>query len=218
MQLVTLATIALLLALSCSCRGEDGVGPGSFAYEDLNGDGKVDTLRLKWQGKNVVVVDDGSHFLPKWQRDGVDPAAKLTEAFNPGADPPVIWNPARARWGSYLIAVDVDGDGKFDSDADFYYRALDRNGDLAPEIEYFNASTVVEMIANLSGERDFKYLNWKDFAYADEQRYAPGTRYYQNVHGSGFFHNSRINWPDLSIAWEDPDSSSLLAPPSWETR
>jgi hypothetical protein len=204
MQFLSLVTITLLLVISCSCRGEGGAEPKSFVYEDLNGDGKVDTLRLKWLGKNVVVVDDGSHFLPRWQREGADPAAKLTEAFTPDAELPIIWNPARAGWGSYLIAADVDGDGKFETDADFYYRALDRNGDLAPEIEYFSASTIVELVANLNGERDFKHLNWRDFAYGNEQRSSHGTRYYQNVHGSGFFHNTRISYPDLSIAWENP--------------
>jgi hypothetical protein len=173
-------------------------------YEDLSGDGTVDTLHTLWNQKRVVVVDEGSDFLPRWQAASLDPAETLTEAFSAGAEPPVVWNPLRANWGSYLLLADNDGDGEFSGKADFYYRIVDLNQDGSPDLEYFCANTVVETMVNLNGERDFKHLNFAGFGYGNEHGYAEGGRYFQNVHGSGFFLNTRIHWGDVSLAWETP--------------
>jgi hypothetical protein len=173
-------------------------------YEDLSGDGTIDTLHTLWNGKRVVVIDEGGNFLQQWQKSARDPANALTQAFSAGADPPVVWNPVRANWGSYLLLADNDGDGEFGGTADFYYRVVDINKDGSPELEYFCASKVVETVVNLNGERDFKLLNFAAFAYGNEHRYAEGGKYYQNIHGSGFFLNTRIHWGDVSLAWETP--------------
>lgn len=173
-------------------------------YEDLSGDGTIDTLHTLWNGKRVVVIDEGGDFLPQWQKSGRDPADALAQAFSAGAEPPVVWNPVRANWGSYLLLADNDGDGEFGGTADFYYRVVDLNQDGGPDLEYFCASKVVETVVNLNGERDFKHLNFAAFGYGNEHRYADGGKYYQNVHGSGFFLNTRIHWGDVSLAWETP--------------
>ena len=181
---------------------------GQKDYADKSGNGKIDTLQLIWNGKKVVVVDEDECFLHTWQAKGFEPEAQLNRAFSVGVEPPVVWNPLRAGWGSYIIVGDGDGDGVFNSNRDFYYRIVDLNHDRLPEIEYFGVAAgkenVIEMLVNLNGERDFKYLDFKNFLLANEQRFAPGKKLYCNVSGSGFFHNSRLDWPDLSIAWENP--------------
>ncbi len=211
---ICLTTLFVLRFLSCAAVGDsqtsvDDKGSGKdggarMSYMDLSGDGKVNAVRLTWNGKDVLLIDEDGRFLWRWARDGIDAAQALTKAFVPGAEPPVTWSPLRAGWGTYMLLADVDGDGQFAGRADFYYRAVDVNHDGMPEFEYFNASTIVELDVNVNGERHFKYLDFLNFSYPDEQRYGKGGRYYQNVHGSGFFHNTRVNWRDISLAWETP--------------
>ena len=175
----------------------------SWGFNDLNGDGIPDALVTTWNGKTVVFLSDTGK-LP-WPRDKEpeDWSDYFNGAFNVGRNPPVVWNPIRAGWGTYTLLVDNDGDGKIGA-ADFYYRSMDINGDGMPEMIVFNASGVVEVVVNVNGERDFKNLDWSTFTYGEEQTYTGHSRYVQNVHGSGFFVNTRIAYDDLSLAWETP--------------
>ena len=132
--------------------------PG-FVYEDMNRDGRTDTLRLVWNGKQAVIIDEGSRFLWKWQRGGLDAEEMLNKAFSVGEAPPVVWNPLRAGWGSYIVMVDVDEDGKFGGGRDFYYRAVDVNGDGMPEIGVAGADEIQRCLEKV-GHANFKV--WYD--------------------------------------------------------
>lgn len=178
-----------------------------LGYNDLNNDGIYDTLFTIWNGKKLVFVsDDGS--LP-WSSDAEDQdwSEYFNKAFNVGKEPPETWNEIRGDWGNYTILVDKDDCGRFDSSGDFYYKAIDLNGDGAPEAEYFHHLAGVFPYSNklhicLNGERDLSYLDFGSFLYPNEQRYIKGHKYIMNVHGSGFFLNGFS--PDVQNSWENP--------------
>jgi hypothetical protein len=181
--------------------------PLHWGYNDLNSDGKADTLAFKWNNKTAVyVADDGQ--LP-WgpELESQDWNAYFNAAFNVGVNPPNMWNPVRETWGNYTILVDRNENGRFDDNADFYYKALDLNHDGSPEAEYYHLFPGTmdwsnKLVVNLDGERDMSYLDWQNFFYTDEQRYLPGFKYIMNVHGSGFFLNSYSKY--VQNAWENP--------------
>ena len=179
-----------------------------WGYNDLNLDGVPDTLITQWNGKTMAFVsDDGG--LPWGPEDeDRDWSAYFDEAFNAGQEPPVTWNPIRATWGNYTILIDKDECGRFDSRGDYFYKAIDLNGDGSPEAECYHlfpggsgAKFSNKLHVNLNGERDMSYLDWKALYYGDEMRYIEG-KYVANVHGSGFFLNS---YSELTQrAWENP--------------
>lgn len=185
-------------------------GPLPPGFHDLNGDGVMDTLAFEWNGKAAVFIADSGR-LP-WDAPKADWNAYFNEAFN--ADEPTrLWNNARAGWGSYTLLVDRDGDGRFDGAADFFYHALDLNGDGDPEAVYHHLMGYPgfhgqeppfsnKLHISLDGERDTSYIDFKNFIYAEEQEYDAEGRYYMNVHGSGFFLNAYS--PDPRDAWENP--------------
>lgn len=178
-----------------------------WGFNDLNKDGVPDALVTMWNDKVIVFVsDDGK--LP-WGKEtkNRDWNEYFNKAFNAGSEPPQTWNEERAKWGNYTILVDRDGSGRFDGNEDFYYKAMDLNDDGAPEAEYYHlfpaaGSWSNKLHVNLNGERDMSFLNWKIFYYDEEQRYLPGYKYVNNVHGSGFFLNSYSK--DVRTAWETP--------------
>ena len=181
-----------------------------WGYNDLNGDGIPDTLLTIWNGKTVAFVsDDGKLPWPEVREDR-DWHQYFNEAFNVGQEPPTTWNEARGDWGSYTILVDRDGCGRFDGPGDFYYRALDLNGDGYPEAEYYHLYPgrsdrpwSNKLHFSLNGERELSYLDWESFSYTDnEQRYLDDGKYVMNVHGSGFFLNSYCS--EVQHAWENP--------------
>ena len=178
-----------------------------WGFNDLNNDGVPDALVTIWNEKVIVFVSDNGK-LP-WGKDAEnrDWNEYFNKAFNAGSEPPQTWNEERAKWGNYTILVDRDGSGRFDGNEDFYYKAMDLNGDGAPEAEYYHlfpapGSWSNKLHVNLNGERDMSFLNWKTFYYDEEQRYLPGYKYINNVHGSGFFLNSYSK--DVRTAWETP--------------
>ena len=178
-----------------------------WGFNDLNGDGVPDALVTKWNEKVIVfIADDGK--LP-WGADfeDIDWHLYFNSAFDAFRQPPRLWNVERAKWGNYTILVDRDDSGRFDGNEDFYYKAMDLNGDGAPEAEYYHlfpgpGSWSNKIHISLNGERDMSFLNWKTFYYDDEQRYLAGGKYIMNVHGSGFFLNSYSK--DVRTAWETP--------------
>ncbi|MHB1462936.1 MAG: hypothetical protein ACYC1M_16720 [Armatimonadota bacterium] len=177
-----------------------------WGYNDLNNDGVTDTLITTWNGKTVALVFDSGRLPWPEAWEGQDWNAYLNKAFNVGQDPPAMWNPIRAGWGSYTLLVDRDGCGRFDSPTDWYYRSIDLNGDGSPEGEYYHLfpgqGYSNKLHFNLNGDRDMSFLDFGSFYYADEQRYTPGGRYIMNVNGSGFFLNSYT--ADTRNAWENP--------------
>ena len=179
----------------------------SWGYNDLDGDRVADTLVTVWNGKVIAFVsDDGKLPWPK-KDEGRDWNAYLNKAFNAGQDPPELWNDERAAWGDYTILVDRDSSGRFDDNADFYYKVMDLNDDGAPEAEYYHLFPGAyawsnKIHVNMDGERDMSFLNWKTFYYDEEQRYLPGVKYVMNVQGTGFFLNSYSR--DTRYAWENP--------------
>lgn len=56
-------------------------------------------VRLVWNGRLALVVDDGASFLPDWQTRGLDVGQHLNAALDAGADPPVVWLPPPGRVG-----------------------------------------------------------------------------------------------------------------------
>ena len=178
-----------------------------WGYNDLNRDGVADTLVTVWNGKTVAFVSDDGKLPWSAADEGRDWGDYFNRAFNVGQAPPAMWNGVRGNWGNYTILVDRDGCGRFDSPGDFYYKTLDINGDGAPEAEYYHLFPGSmpwsnKLHVNLNGERDMSYLDWRNFYYADEQRYLPGGKYIMNVHGNGFFLNSYS--PAVQTAWENP--------------
>ena len=181
-----------------------------WGFNDLNADGIPDTLLTVWNGKTVVFVgDDGK--LPWPQADEHrDWDQYFNTVFNVGQEPPSMWNDARGDWGNYTILVDRDECGRFDSAGDFYYKALDLNGDGYPEAEFYHLYPgrverpwSNKLHVNLNGERDMSYLDWENFFYTDnEQRYLDDGKYVMNVHGSGFFLNSYCS--EVQNSWENP--------------
>ena len=183
----------------------------SWGYNDLNGDGVADTLVTVWNGKTAVFVgDDGT--LP-WSAEDEDRDwnAYFNEAFNAGQDPPLMWNDLRRNWGNYTILVDRDDCGRFDTYLDFYYKAIDLNGDGAPEAEYFHFtldepnrqwSWSNKLHVSLNGDRNMAYLDWGTFSYANEMQSREDGSYVNNVQGSGFFLNSYSS--NTQNAWENP--------------
>lgn len=178
-----------------------------WGYNDLNHDGIPDTLIIIWNGKTIAFVSDDGKLPWSTTDEGRDWNAYFNKAFNVGKEPPQTWSEMRAHWGNYTILVDRDDCGRFDSQSDFYYKALDLNGDGAPEAEYYHLFPGTmpwsnKLHFNLSGERDMSFLNWATFFYDDEQRYLPGGKYIMNVHGNGFFLNSYSS--QTQHAWENP--------------
>ena len=186
-------------------------------FYDLNGDGIMDALMFEWNGKAAIFIAD-SGALP-WDNPRDDWNAYFNKAFN--ADQPTkLWNEERKGWGSYTILVDRDGDGKFDGPADFFYHALDLNGDGYPEAVFHHLvgypgfggddppySNKLHVV--LDGDKDTSYLDFKTFIYREEQEYDKNGKYYMNVHGSGFFLNAysidTIHSWESPIAWYDFD-------------
>lgn len=178
-----------------------------WGYNDLDGDRIPDTLVTVWNGKTIVFVSDDGKLPWRTEDERRDWNAYFNESFNVGQEPPSMWNPIRKNWGNYTILVDRDGCGRLDSPGDFYYKAIDWNRNGAPEAEYYHLFPGQmpwsnKFHVNLSGEPDMSYLDWKNFYYADEQRYLPGGKYIMNVHGNGFFLNSYSKNPQR--AWENP--------------
>lgn len=190
-----------------------------WGYNDLNHDGAPDTLVTTWNGKTTVFVSDAGKLPWSGEDESRDWNAYFNKAFNVGKEPPEMWNEMRAHWGSYTILVDRDDCGRLDSPGDFYYKAIDLNGDGTPEAEYFNPfpGQIVwapspyssKLHINFDGEPDMSYLNFGAFTYEDEQRYLAGGKYIMNVHGSGMFMNSyrkgTANSWENPIAWYDFD-------------
>jgi hypothetical protein len=184
--------------------------PLRWGYNDLNRDGAPDTLIAEWNGKTIAFVSDDGRLPWGPAEEGRDWNAYFNEAFSVGREPPETWNPVRSTWGNYTILVDRDGCGRFDSRGDFFYKAIDLNGDGAPEAECYHLfpapgeSTTFsnKLHVGLDGDREMSLLDWKSFFYGDEQRYLEGGKYVANVHGSGFFLNS---YSELTQrAWENP--------------
>lgn len=177
--------------------------PGRY---DMDGDGKDDTLVFMWNGRLTLFhSEDGA--LP-WKDEEKDWNQLFNEAFRVGekSNP---WSDLRKGWGSYTLLIDKDGDGRFDTQGDFIYRAMDVNGDGDPECEYYHLFPGESWCpwsnkthVSLDGDRRMSYLNFKTLTYPDEQAYADGEEYHMNVQGSGFFTNSYCPHPDLS--WETP--------------
>ncbi len=177
-----------------------------MGYNDLNGDGKADTLITRWNDKIIAFISDGGQLPWKAEDEKQDWNAYFNKAYNVGQDPPVTWNPVRARWGDYTILVDRDGDGRFDSIGDWCYKTFDLNKDGSPEAEYYHlfpGHYSNKFHINFSGERDMSWLDFGGFCYCpDEQRYVNGSQYIMNVHGNGMFLNSYAR--NTQCAWENP--------------
>ena len=205
-----LQVILLLILTAPSMAGPTAVSfpaPIHAGYNDLNKDQRPDTLAFTWNKHQAIfVADDGR--LPWTAGDaGRDWNAYFNTAFNAGKEPPIVWNKVRKNWGNYTILIDRNDNGKFDDNADFYYKTLDLNRDGAPEAEYYHLfpgemNWSNKLVVNLNGERELSYLDWKNFFYTDENRYLPGIKYLMNVHGSGFFLNSYSK--NTQNAWENP--------------
>jgi len=212
-HLFRLAVLAAILIGSTAIADDPGLKYDSqrhpklkMGYNDLNMDGAPDTLIVRWNGKIVAFVSDSGQLPWGAKAEKRDWNAYFNKAFNVGQDPPVTWNPMRAKWGNYTILVDRDGDGRFDSIGDWYYKAIDIDGDGAPEGEYYHlfpGSYSNKLHFNFNGERDMSYLDFEAFAYGpDEQRYLKGGKYIMNVHGNGMFLNSYAKL--IQGAWENP--------------
>ena len=176
-----------------------------WGYNDLNRDARPDTLVTIWNERTIAVVSDDGTLPWSPEEEGRDWNAYFNEAFNVGQDPPQTWNTLRSGWGGYTIFVDSDQSGRFDDRADWYYKALDLNGDGDPDGEFYHAYPEVDCSKthiNLSGERGMSVLNWKDFAYGYENRSTDGGKYVMNVHGNGFFLNAYA--PEVQTGIENP--------------
>jgi len=188
-----------------------------FGFNDLNGDGIADTLLFRWNGKTTIFISDNGE-LP-WSAPKTDWNAFFNKAFNTDK-PTQLWNEMRAGWGSYTLLIDRNGDGCFDGSEDFFYHALDLNGDGYPEATFHHLTGYPGFKGNdppwsnklhvvLDGDKDISYIDFKDFIYREEQEYDSDGRYYMNVHGSGFFLNSYSTAPmdswENPIAWYDFD-------------
>ena len=176
-----------------------------WGFNDLNMDGRPDTLITRWNGKTMAFVSDSGR-LPWSDGEDRDWNAYFNEAFNVGAEPPVTWNPMRSGWGGYAILVDRDDSGRFDDVGDWYYKVLDLNGDGDPEGEFYHAypdrRRCSKLHINLNGEREMSSLNWKDFWYGYENQSLAGGKFVMNVHGSGLFMN--VYAPEVQTGIENP--------------
>ena len=178
---------------------------------DLDGDGRPDLLVFMWNGRlSAFISDDGS--LP-WQDPQRDWSAYFNRAFAVGSSPPRVWTRERARWGSYTLLVDRDGDGAFDHDPDFWYQIVDVDRDGDPDIELYDADigteTILKSCFDLDDDNRQSYIDWSGPFYANEQAYEGSGRYLQDTLGNGFFANSRTRFGDRYMAdvrgaWENP--------------
>ena len=151
------------------------VPPG---FTDLDGDGDPDVLRTVLRGFDCLIIDDDDDMTTADTDRDLD---------------------------SDAILVDKDRDGLYDGNGDFYYKAadLDRDGD--PDIEYYNANEIVKTFLDLDDDNVLTgSLDWTGFNYGNEMAHTGSTNYAQDVHGNGYFHNTRIGYPDLRYAWETP--------------
>ena len=151
------------------------VPPG---FTDLDGDGDPDVLRKVIRGFDCLIIDDDDDMTTADTDRDVDGDA---------------------------ILVDKDHDGIYDGNDDFYYKALDLDGDRDPDIEYYNANQIVKTFLDLDDDNVLTgSLDWNGFNYGNEMAHTGSTNYAQDVHGNGYFHNTRIGYPDLRHAWETP--------------
>jgi len=178
---------------------------------DLNGDGRPDLLVFVWNGRlTAFIADDGR--LP-WEDPQRDWNAYFNKAFAVGSSPPRVWTAERARWGSYTLLVDRDGDGAFDHDPDFWYQVIDVDRDGDPDIELYDADigteTILKSCFDLDDDNHQSYIDWSGPYYANEQAYEGSGRYLQDTVGNGYFANSRTRFGDRYMAdvrgaWENP--------------
>ena len=187
-----------------------------FGYNDLNFDGVIDSLLTKWKGKTMLFVSDDGKLPFSNEDENRDWESFFDKAFSVGVRPYVTWNELRANWGNYTIYIDLDDCQRFDSHSDWYYRALDFNGDGKPEAEYFChlPGAIIwgdphssKLHINFNGECDMSFIDWQYPRYENEQYYQDNYKYVMNIHGSGMFMNcyrksTFTNWEN-PIAWYD---------------
>lgn len=183
-------------------------GKPILGYHDLNEDGVMDSLLFVWN-KHLALFHSEERKLP-WPKEmeGRQWSLYFNIAFkvNHGRNP---WNPIRKDWGTFSLLIDKNDDGHFDTQNDFFYRAIDIDGDGAPEAEYYHlfpgqtwCPWSNKTHISLDGDHRMSYLDFATLTYPDEQAYGKGFEYHMNVQGNGFFTNSYSAHPDLS--WETP--------------
>lgn len=187
-----------------------------LGFHDLDGDGKSDTLLFMWNSHLALFHSEGGP-LPWTEDEKKNWNSYFNEAFRVGetGNP---WSDLRKGWGTYTLLIDKDDDGKFDTQGDYCYRAVDVNGDGDPEAEYYHLFPGESWCPwsnkthiSLDGDRKMSHLNFKTLTYPDEQAYGEGEEYFMNVQGNGFFTNSYCPYPEMSwetpIAWYDFDGN-----------
>jgi len=189
------------------------IPPIYSGFNDINSDSVNDTLYFQWNNKPVLFVSDSGQLPWPDSEESRDWEAYFDDAYNTSHYTDT-WNPIRGTWGGYTILVDRDNSGRFDDTGDFYYKCMDLNSDGEPDAEFLvpfpGAPTYSgKFHVNFNGEPEMSFLDWNTFFYPDEQSYAPGYKFYMNVHGSGLFTNSYrpvtlTSW-ETPIAWYDFD-------------
>ena len=161
---------------------------------DLDGDGKPDTLERWWNGKRVRWLDENRDLLPD------DTRGDLT---------------------GDTLQVDLDNDGRFDSDADIHIRWVDRDGDGVADLQVFAHNAPWKpgrQNSRWPGGHWMLFLNpdvrgvlgWMDWAAFDFDcwGYSGACNWLPNYHHGDFL---KIHAPphalrDPRLNWENPFS------------
>ena len=181
-----------------------------FGIADLDGDGRGDIVRFRWNGKDAILIDEGRRFPWPANPSAFDWNAFFNRAFNLDGEPGA-WNPIRSGWGSYTILIDLDGDGVFDGPGDLRCSVFDLNGDGDPEVSFQMSGPNVFIFTALNGERDLMDTTYlfngggfgRPYREPDRKPGQIGPMYVTNYHGSGFHLTNdpgEAIWPGRDLA------------------